>query len=446
MKKKFYNNEETHPLTWRIQNRKNTIFIKEYEKKRGYLALKYALKNMSPLEVINEVKKSKLKGRGGAGFFTGIKWSLMPKNYNSNKSRYLLCNADEMEPGTYKDRFLMETLPHLLLEGIILSSYAIESSCSYIFLRDEYFLAKILLEKSILEAKNNGYIGKNILNSGFDLEIFIHSGAGRYICGEETALINSLEGKRPNPRSKPPFPSEKGLWNKPTCVNNVETLSNIPAIILNGSYWYNNISNNSDTGTKLMGFSGKVNNPGLWEVPFGITAREILEDYAKGMKKGYQLKAWLPGGSGTGLLTEFHLDTPMDFKHISLLGSRLGTAISIAIDNTINIVSLLLNIEIFFSRESCGWCTPCREGLPWLVKILQDIVNKKGKIGDIELLEDICRNLDIGKTFCAFAPGAISPLHSSIKYFRKEFESGIDLSSSLDDKKISGIQKNNFNS
>lgn len=427
MKNFFFKTEETHPLTWRIVDYNKSIFIEEYESKRGYSALKFALKNLSPNQVINIIKDSKLRGRGGAGFLTGDKWSFISKK-NFLENRYLLCNADEMEPGTYKDRFLMERLPHLLLEGIILSAYAIQASCSYIFLREEYTLPKEVLEKAILEAENKNYIGKNILHSGFDLKIFIHSGAGRYICGEETALINSLEGKRPIPRNKPPFPSQSGLWEKPTCVNNVETLSNIPSIIINGSGWYKNISNNIDTGTKLMGFSGKVKNPGLWEMPFGITAREILEDYAGGMQDGYQLKAWLPGGAGTGILTNTHIDISMDFNSISSVGSRLGTAISIAIDNKINIVSLLLNIETFFSRESCGWCTPCREGLPWSIKILRDLKNKNGRLGDIEILEEICENLSLGKTFCAFAPGAISPLYNAIKYFREEFDLGINLS------------------
>ncbi|WP_343184143.1 NADH-quinone oxidoreductase subunit NuoF [Buchnera aphidicola (Ceratovacuna keduensis)] len=440
----FYKYEETHPLTWRIKKFKKTIFIDEYENKRGYLALKFALKNLSPDEVVSIIKKSKLKGRGGGGFLTGEKWSLIPKKNYFGKT-YLLCNADEMEPGTYKDRFLMEKIPHLLLEGILLSAYAIQASCSYIFLREEYFLSKFLLEKSILEAKEKRYIGKNILNSGFNIEIFIHTGAGRYICGEETALINSLEGKRPNPRSKPPFPSQSGLWNKPTCVNNVETLSNVPAIILNGYKWYKNISKNNDTGTKLMGFSGKVKKPGLWELPFGTTSREILEDYAGGMKDGYNLKAWFPGGAGTGILTKHYLDISMDFNSLNLVGSRLGTGICIAVDNKINIVSLLLNIEIFFSRESCGWCTPCREGLPWSVKILKDLKNKKGRIGDIEILEEICKNLSIGKTFCAFAPGAISPLYNAIKYFRKEFENGIDFNLPIIKNKVFGIQSNNLN-
>ncbi|WP_295164708.1 NADH-quinone oxidoreductase subunit NuoF [uncultured Buchnera sp.] len=438
--------EETHPLTWRLRNDQKTVWIKEYCKKNGYFSLKKALKTMSPEDVIHLIKESGLKGRGGAGFSTGLKWSLMSKN-KSSKVRYLLCNADEMEPGTYKDRFLMEKIPHQLIEGILLSAFALNVSRGYIFLRGEYITAEHILKKSIQEAINFGFIGSNILNSGFNFELFLHTGAGRYICGEETALINSLEGRRANPRSKPPFPAVFGLWGKPTCINNVETLSNVPSIILNGVNWYKKLSKSIDTpGTKLMGFSGKVNNPGLWELPFGITAREILEDYACGMKSDLSLKSWQPGGAGTDFLIEKHLDLPMDFTSISKAGSRLGTAIAMAVDNKTNMVSLVCNIEKFFSRESCGLCTPCREGLPWIVKILESLEKKEGQKNDIETLEKLCVNLSPGKTFCAHAPGAIEPLQSAIKYFRSEFEDGISVKKLELNLNILGIQSNNFTS
>ncbi|QCI27118.1 NADH-quinone oxidoreductase subunit NuoF [Buchnera aphidicola] len=412
---------ETHPLTWRLDTiNKNPIWINEYHKKNGYSALKFMLNNMTPKDVINLVKDSELRGRGGAGFYTGIKWSLMPKK--NNIPRYLLCNADEMEPGTYKDRLLLEQLPHQLLEGMIISGFAIEATMAYIFLRGEYISAENNLKKAIIEAENCGYLGRNILGSDFTFKIVLHTGAGRYICGEETALINSLEGKRANPRIKPPFPAIVGLWGKPTCVNNVETLSNIPAIVLNGSNWYKKISLSKDRGTKLMGFSGRVNNPGVWEVPFGISARELLEDYAKGMKKGFRLKAWQPGGAGTDFLTEKNLDVKMDFDSISKVGSRFGTGIAMAVDHTVNIVSLVLNLEKFFSRESCGLCTPCREGLPWIVKILQSFEDGFAQNEDINILEDLCVQLGPGKTVCAHAPGAMEPLQSAIKLFRSEFE------------------------
>ncbi|AZP36326.1 NADH-quinone oxidoreductase subunit F [Candidatus Annandia adelgestsuga] len=412
--------EETHPLTWRLKKKKKPIFLKKYLKYNGYNGAKKAITKFSPNEIIEIIKKSGLRGRGGAGFPTGIKWSLIKK-----KKSYLICNADEMEPGTYKDRFLLENLPHQLIEGIIIASYALQSKCAYIFLRGEYIIAEKNINYAINELLDKKMLGKNIFNSNFSLNIYLHTGAGRYICGEETALINSLEGKRANPRFKPPFPSSSGLWGEPTCVNNVETLSNIPSIIKNGFHWYKNISLSIDSGTKMMGFSGKVNNPGVWELPLGITARELLEDYAHGICNGYSIKAWLPGGAGTNFLLDKHLDLPMDFNSIQKAGSRLGTGLAVIIDNKINMVNLLLNIENFFSRESCGWCTPCRDGLPWIVKILKCLKKKQGKINDINTLKNICNMLQPGKTFCAHAPGALAPLKSAIKYFKNEFEKGI---------------------
>ncbi|WP_348769512.1 NADH-quinone oxidoreductase subunit NuoF [Buchnera aphidicola] len=440
MNNKIIRLEETHPLTWRIRDDKKTVWMEEYCNKNGYVAFKKAISHKTPKEIINLVKESGLKGRGGAGFLTGLKWSLMPdKLINKKEYRYLLCNADEMEPGTYKDRFLIEQMPHQLIEGILLSAFAVQANRGYIFLRGEYIKGEYILNKAIREANNFGYIGSNILNSGFHFDLFLHTGAGRYICGEETALINSLEGRRANPRFKPPFPATFGLWGKPTCVNNVETLSNIPSIILNGTDWYKRLSQSSDTGTKLMGFSGKVNNPGLWELPFGITAREILEDYALGMKSGLSLKAWQPGGAGTDFLTPEHLDLSMNFDTLLKAGSRLGTALSMAIDNQTNMVSLVYNIEKFFARESCGLCTPCREGLPWIVKILHSLKNKKGQNNDIRDLENLCISLGPGKTFCAHAPGAIEPLQSAMKYFRSEFENGINIETKDLNENIIGI-------
>ncbi|HGJ5856429.1 NADH-quinone oxidoreductase subunit NuoF [Arsenophonus nasoniae] len=436
-------NEQTHPLTWRLRADQQPVWLEEYLSKNGYQGAKNALKNMSPDQVVSLVKDAGLKGRGGAGFSTGLKWSLMPKDDSMN-IRYLLCNADEMEPGTYKDRLLMEQLPHLLIEGMLIGAYALKAYRGYIFLRGEYIEAAKHLRKAIEEAKAAGLLGKNILATGFNFELFVHTGAGRYICGEETALINSLEGRRANPRSKPPFPATSGVWGKPTCVNNVETLCNVPAIIAHGKEWYLGLSEgkSKDAGTKLMGFSGRVNNPGLWELPFGITAREILEDYAGGMREGLTLKAWQPGGAGTDFLTEAHLDLAMDFDSIAKAGSRLGTALAMAVDHKINMVSLTRNLEQFFARESCGWCTPCRDGLPWSVKILQALERGEGQPGDIETLEQLCRFLGPGKTFCAHAPGAVEPLQSAIKYFRAEFEAGISQQNLANLSPIAGIQPN----
>ncbi|EPU0814000.1 NADH-quinone oxidoreductase subunit NuoF [Morganella morganii] len=434
---------ETHPLTWRLRDDHQPVWLDEYRSKNGYAGAERALKGMAPDEITGLVKDAGLKGRGGAGFSTGLKWSLMPKDESMN-IRYLLCNADEMEPGTYKDRLLMEQLPHLLVEGMLISAFALKAYRGYIFLRGEYIEAAKHLRHAIEEAKAAGLLGQNILGSGFDFELFVHTGAGRYICGEETALINSLEGRRANPRSKPPFPASSGVWGKPTCVNNVETLCNVPAILAHGKEWYIGLSEgkSTDAGTKLMGFSGRVKNPGVWELPFGTTAREILEDYAGGMRDGLTLKAWQPGGAGTDFLTQDHLDLPMDFEHIGKAGSRLGTALAMAVDNEINMVSLTRNLEEFFARESCGWCTPCRDGLPWSVKILRAIEKGEGQPGDIETLEQLCRFLGPGKTFCAHAPGAVEPLQSAIKYFRDEFEAGIVQPVYGNVQTIAGIQPN----
>lgn len=419
-------NPETHPLTWRMRSDEQPVWLHEYQAKNGYVAMNKAITSMSQEDIIELVKHSCLRGRGGGGFYTGIKWSAMFHN-KSICTRYLICNADEMEPGTYKDKFLIERLPHLLLEGILIAGYALKISRAYIFLRYEYITAAKYLIHAISEIRSIGLLGKNILKSGFDFELFLHTGAGRYICGEETALINALEGRRAIPRAKPPFPSHVGLWGKPTCINNVETLCNIPGIVEHGAVWYKSIASqrSNDSGTKLMGFSGKVKRPGIWELPFGTTAREILEDHAQGMCTGLVLKAWQPGGLSTDFLIEDHLDIPMDFDNIAIAGSRFGTGMAIAVDNTVNMISLLRNVEEFFARESCGWCTPCRDGLPWIVKLLISLENHTGCVGDIELLEELCDVLGPGKTFCAHAPGAVEPLKSALFYFRDEFNLGI---------------------
>ena len=433
---------ETHPLTWRLRVDQQPVWFDEYRAKQGYVGAEKALA-MAPTAVTDQVKAAGLRGRGGAGFPTGVKWSLVPMDPQFDK-KYILCNADEMEPGTYKDRLLMEQLPHQLIEGMLIGAYALQAYRGYIFLRGEYIEAAQRLRLAIDEATKAGFLGKNILGTGFNFELFVHTGAGRYICGEETALINSLEGRRANPRAKPPFPALAGAWGKPTCVNNVETLNNIPAILSHGADWYKGLSagKSTDAGTKLMGFSGRVKNPGLWELPMGTTAREVFEQYAGGMRDGLTLKAWQPGGAGTDFLLEQHLDLPMDFDSIGKAGSRLGTALAMAVDNEINMVSLTLNLEKFFARESCGWCTPCREGLPWSVKILQALDKGEGQRGDIETLEQLCRQLGPGKTFCAHAPGAVEPLQSAIKYFRSEFEAGITAEPMLAKPIPGGIQPN----
>ena len=417
---------ETHPLTWRFNKvGKAVLDIKDYEALEGYAALKKAAA-MQPADVQAEVKASNLRGRGGAGFPTGVKWSLIPMGPDAGQ-KYLVCNADEMEPGTFKDRFLMEELPHQLVESMITAAFAIGATKGYIFLRGEYILAGERLNAAIEQARAAGYIGENILGSGFNFELHVHLGAGRYICGEETALINCLEGRRANPRTKPPFPQQAGAWGKPTIVNNVETLMNIPAILLRGADWFKGLSQGKspDAGTKMYGISGRAKITGLWELPIGTTGRELLYTHGGGMADGYELMCWLPGGASTDFLMPEHLDLAMDYDTIMKAGSRMGTALIMVVDDKQNIISAVRNLEQFFARESCGWCTPCRDGLPWTVKILESIEAGEGQEGDISTLQQLTRFLGPGKTFCAHAPGAMEPLQSALKFFPAEFTKGI---------------------
>lgn len=337
--------------------------------------------------------------------------------------KYLVCNADEMEPGTFKDRLLMEYDPHQLIEGMILSAYCIGADLSYIFIRGEYVVAIERLREALAECYAKGYLGENIMGSGYKLDMYVHPSAGRYICGEETALINALEGKRANPRAKPPFPQISGLWGRPTIVNNVETLCNIPHIIDRGADWFKGLGVGEDTGTKLFGVSGRVKNPGCWELPMGTPVREILENHAGGMQDGLQLKGFLPGGGSTDFLTQDHLDLAMDYNVIGKAGSRMGTGTMIILDDQTCPVGMVLNLIRFFAHESCGFCTPCRDGLPWSRQVLEDIENGRGKAEDLDTLEYQINYIGaIGNTHCALAPGAMEPLQSALKYFREDFE------------------------
>ncbi|HEQ98318.1 MAG TPA: NADH oxidoreductase (quinone) subunit F [candidate division Zixibacteria bacterium] len=413
------------PLTKNIDPERGPLDIRGYERAGGYAGFKKALREMSPQKVQEEVTDANLRGRGGAGFGTGMKWSFVPMGDEAPRTKYLIANADEMEPGTFKDRILMEGDPHLLIEGMIISSYAIQARAAYIFLRWAYKRSEELLRKAIAEAYEAGYLGKNILGSGYDLEMYIHVSAGRYMCGEETGLLNALEGKRATPRAKPPFPQTSGLWGKPSIVQNVETLCNVPGIIVNGADWYKKLSKTGDGGTKIYGVSGRVKRPGAWELPMGTTVREILEEHAGGMRDGYKFKGLLPGGASTDFLVEEHLDTPMDFGSIMKVGSRMGTGTMIILDDKTCPVAMLVNLEKFFAQESCGWCTPCRDGLPWTHKMLMAIENGEGRMEDLEQLELHCNFLGPGRTFCALAPGAVEPLQSALKYFRDDFEKHI---------------------
>jgi NADH-quinone oxidoreductase subunit F len=409
------------PLTQHIKPGIAPAGINEYIKAGGYNGVDKALKRMQPSEIIDLVKSTGLTGRGGAGFPTGLKWSLMPKDDGQNGMRYLVANADEMEPGTFKDRYLLEGNPHQLIAGMIIASYAIRAQKAYIFIRWAYKKAEKIVKKAIAEAYEVGYLGKNILGTGFDLDLYLHASAGRYICGEETALLNSLEGKRGIPRTKPPFPASSGLFGCPTVVNNVETLSWIPHIVENGAGWFAKLSSSNEGGTKLYGVSGRVKKPGLWELPVGTTMREIIFEYAGGMQDGYALKGVIPGGASTDFLLPQHLDTKMDFTSVREAGSRLGTGTMIILDDKTCPVAFIHNMIKFFAEESCGWCTPCREGLPWIDKILRSFENGTGKEDDIDLLEFHTIYLGPGNTFCAHAPGAMEPLQSGLKYFHDDF-------------------------
>lgn len=408
------------PLTENIRKDLRPLTLREYEQTGGYQAVRKVLKEMSARDVQSVVKESNLRGRGGAGFLTGLKWSFVPLDVPGPK--YLIVNADEMEPGTFKDRLLLESAPHQLIEGMIVSAYALQADISFIFLRWAYKEAARNIRFAIQEAYDAGYLGQHILGSDFNLEMHLHTGVGRYICGEETALLNSLEGKRAIPRAKPPFPQISGLFGKPTIVNNVETLSCIPHIINKGAGWFQNLSRTKDAGSKLFGVSGKVKRPGLWELPMGITMRELLEDHAGGMRDGLKFRGALPGGASTDFLVEEHLDIKMDYASVAAAGSRLGTGTMIVLDDKTSVVGFVKNLIHFFAQESCGFCTPCREGLPWIEKILDAMETGDGRQSDLPLLDSHTRYLGPGNTFCALAPGAVEPLQSALKYFRKDFE------------------------
>ncbi|MGB8491859.1 MAG: NADH-quinone oxidoreductase subunit NuoF [Bacteroidales bacterium] len=409
------------PLTSAIRPGMPPMDVNEYIRAGGYSGTRKALKEMTPPEIIAVVKASNLLGRGGAGFPTGQKWSLVPAGSDENWQSYLICNADEMEPGTFKDKYLLEEAPHQLIDGMIIAAYAIRASRAYIFLRWAYKKAEVNLRKAIGEAYNSGYLGKNILGSGYNLDIFVHTSAGRYMCGEESALMNSLEGKRAIPRTKPPFPTVCGLFGKPTVINNVETLSNVPHIVSHGADWFRGLSLTGTGGTKLYGVSGRVKNPGLWELPLGITIRELLMEHAGGMADGYRIKGIIPGGASTDFVLEEHLDAKLDFQEMVRYGSRLGTGTMTILDDKTCPVAALANIERFFALESCGWCTPCREGLSWTHKLLAAIEEGKGKMEYLEILEFLPWYYGPGNTFCAHAPGAAEPLQSGLKYFRDDF-------------------------
>jgi len=404
------------PVLTRRWSEPRSWTLETYERTQGYLGLRKALA-MAPDEVIALVKDSGLRGRGGAGFPTGTKWSFIPQG--DGKPHYLVVNADEGEPGTCKDAPLMMADPHQLLEGIVIASYAVRCNHAFIYLRGELVHAGRRLDNAIREAYAAGYLGRDILGSGFDLELTMHRGAGAYICGEETALLDSLEGYRGQPRLRPPFPAVAGLYASPTVINNVETIASVPHIVQGGVPWWRSMGTEKSPGPKIFSLSGHVNRPGQYEMPLGTTLRELLE-VGGGVRDGHQLKAWTPGGSSTPMLTAAHLDAPMDFEGMIEAGSLLGTTAIMVMDETVCMVRTALRLTEFYAHESCGKCTPCREGTYWMTQILARLEAGTGSEEDIATLLDACDNI-FGRSFCALGDGATSPIVSSIQYFRDEY-------------------------
>jgi NADH-quinone oxidoreductase subunit F len=393
--------------------------IEEYVAQGGYQALPKALKEMRPADLVEAVKRSGLRGRGGAGFPCGVKWGFIPKD--SPKPKYLVVNSDESEPGTFKDRMLIEEEPHQLIEGIALASFAIGCRDAFIYCRGEFVKGAQVLQRAVAEAHAKGFLGRNILGSGFDLDVRVHRGAGAYICGEETGLLESLEGKRGQPRMKPPFPAVSGLYRCPTVVNNVETLSNIPHIVMRGAEWYAGIGPAKSSGPRLFSVSGHVKRPGNYELPMSVTLRELIFEYAGGMRNGRRLKAVIPGGSSAPVLTAQHLDVTMDFESLAAAGSMGGSGGVIVMDEGVCMVRVGEIVSRFYHHESCGQCTQCREGTAWLHKVLRRIEDGQGRKEDLDLLLDMCDNMK-GKTICVLSDAAAMPIESYLKYFREEFE------------------------
>jgi NADH-quinone oxidoreductase subunit F len=409
------------PILTRYVREPNCFTLDFYLAHEGYEGLRKAL-GLTPDQVIEIVKASGLRGRGGAGFPTGMKWQFVDKK--SPNPKYIACNADESEPGTFKDHLLMERNPHLLIEGCAIGCYAIGARIAYIYIRGEFLHVQHVLERAIDEAYQRGWLGRNILGSGFDCDVYIHRGAGAYEAGEETALLESLEGKRAQPRNKPPFPAVVGLYNCPTAVNNVETLANVPLILRNGAGWFTALGPEKNGGPKLYCVSGHVKRPGVYEASMQVTLRELIDGRAGGVREGRTLKAVIPGGSSVPILLPDQLDTQASFDGVQKAGSLLGSAGIIVLDDTTCMVWLAENLLHFYRHESCGKCTPCREGTDWLLKILHRIEHGDGQIGDLDLLSSISDNI-AGKTLCAFGDAAVTPVLTTLKYFGKEYEAHI---------------------
>ncbi len=420
--------KETLLLTKHMkENPENSHLINVYEKNNGYSAARKVLKEDNPGDVIEEIKTSNIRGRGGAGFPTGVKWGFLAED----QERYLVINADESEPGTFKDRILLERDPHQLIEGIIVTSFASNISKAFIYIRGEYAKPARRVQDAVEQAYEKGYLGKNIFDSGKDLDVVVHLGAGAYICGEETALLNSLEGRRGEPRLKPPyFPAVKGLYNKPTLVNNVETISSVPWIINNSGKEYAKLGVEGSTGTRIFSLSGHVNNPGNFEIEMGCSFGEFIDTFGKGIKENKAVKAYIPGGASAPWFTGDQLDIKMTIDDVANAGSMLGSGAVVVMDEDTNLVLAAKSIVSFFAHESCGQCTPCREGTTWLEMILDRIASGRGRTSDIDLLLDVCDNISPGLTWppqmttiCPLGPSAVSPITSLMGSFREEVES-----------------------
>ena len=420
--------KETLLLTKHMrENPENSHLIDIYEKNNGYSAARKVLKEDNPGDVIEEIKTSNIRGRGGAGFPTGVKWGFLAED----QERYLVINADESEPGTFKDRILLERDPHQLIEGIIVTSFASNISKAFIYIRGEYAKPARRVQDAVEQAYEKGYLGKNIFDSGKDLDVVVHLGAGAYICGEETALLNSLEGRRGEPRLKPPyFPAVKGLYNKPTLVNNVETISSVPWIINNSGKDYAKLGVEGSTGTRIFSLSGHVNNPGNFEIEMGCSFGEFIDTFGNGIKENKAVKAYIPGGASAPWFTGDQLDIKMTIDDVANAGSMLGSGAVVVMDEDTNLVLAAKSIVSFFAHESCGQCTPCREGTTWLEMILDRIASGRGRTSDIDLLLDVCDNISPGLTWppqmttiCPLGPSAVSPITSLMGSFREEVES-----------------------
>ena len=417
--------EFAYPLTGAFRKDGLPLPLDEYVASGGYEGLRRAF-TMSGDDVIKELTDSDVRGRGGAAFSTGRKWSFMLRGLEAPPYKYIACNADEMEPGSFKDRILMERNPHLLLEGMLIAAYATEATTGYIFIRGEYARVARVLERALDEARAAGYLGDNVLGSGFSFRIFVHVSAGRYLCGEASAMLNALEGKRANPRARPPHMTGAGLWGEPTVVNNVETLCCAPSVMRFGAQWWLDQGLTEEGGSKLYTLAGRLKRPGWWELPLGTTMREIVEEHAGGMLEGYEARAIIPGGASSPFVAAGDFGVAMDYGSMEAIGSRLGTATMFMLDDQTCPVGTMANLMHFFAQESCGWCTPCREGLPWASDLLNAIEDGVGEPEDVARLQDIIEDNRPELPFCDHSPGAMQPLESGLRLFADEFDDHIE--------------------